>query len=100
MNEDPSVDVFSPMVYHAMCGHPVEWIGAVTEEIQALGGKPVWPIVQSVDEPRPLPVAEYGRALDMALNHPASEGVLVFTLKSALQEVKLAATKARFWGVT
>lgn len=96
----PYVDVFSPMVYHAMCGQPVEWIGAVTREIQALGGKPVWPIIQSVDEPRPLPAAEYDRALDIALNHPASEGVLVFTLKGALEEARLAATKARFRGIT
>jgi uncharacterized lipoprotein YddW (UPF0748 family) len=90
------VDVFSPMVYHAMCGQPVEWIGAVTQEIQALSGKPVWPIIQSVDEPRSLPAAEYDRALGTALDNSASEGVLVFTLKGALDEAKLAATKARF----
>jgi hypothetical protein len=90
------VDVFSPMVYHAMCGYPVEWIGEVTEEIHALGGKPVWPIIQSVDEPRPLSAEEYAAALDVALHNPAADGVLVFTLKGALDEAKLAVTKARF----
>jgi hypothetical protein len=89
-----TVDVFSPMVYHAMCGQPVDWIGEVTAEIQALSDKPVWPIIQSVDEPRPLPAEEYSQALDIALNHVASDGVLVFHLKGALNEAKLAVTKA------
>jgi uncharacterized lipoprotein YddW (UPF0748 family) len=90
------VDVFSPMVYHVMCGFEPEWIGSVTEEVRALSGKPVWPIIQSVDEPSPLSAEEYGRALDIALDNPCSEGVLVFTLEGALDPAKLAATRARF----
>ena len=90
------VDVFSPMVYHVMCGRTVAWIGQVTGEISALSGKPVWPIIQSVDEPAPLSADEYGAALDVALQHPASDGVLVFTLKGALAKAKLAVTRARF----
>ena len=92
------VDVFSPMVYHRMCGFAPEWIGDVTQEIARLSGKPVWPIIQSVDHPDPLPAAEYGRALKIALRHPASDGALVFTLKGALQEKKLAVTKEVFAG--
>jgi hypothetical protein len=91
-----TVDVFSPMVYHLMCGRPAAWIGDVTEEVNALSGKPVWPIIQSVNEPAPLSAEEYAKALDVALNHPASDGALVFTLKGALDEAKLAVTKARF----
>jgi hypothetical protein len=90
------VDVFSPMVYHVMCGRPVEWIGQVTDEIHALSGKPVWPIIQSVDEPAPLSAEQYGAALDVALQHPASDGALVFTLKGAMDETKLAVTRAKF----
>lgn len=90
------VDVFSPMVYHVMCGQPVAWIGDVTDEIHALSGKPVWPIIQSVDKPVPLSAEEYGRALDVALHHPASGGALVFTLEGALDEAKLATTIAGF----
>jgi hypothetical protein len=90
------VDVFSPMVYHTMCGYPVSWIGAVTQEVRALSGRRVWPIVQAVDEPVPLSAGEYGRALDAVLNEPAADGVLVFTLKAALAEEKLAVTKSRF----
>ncbi|MBN1936687.1 MAG: hypothetical protein JW934_18650 [Anaerolineae bacterium] len=92
----PYVDVFSPMVYHKMCNLGVDWIAQVTEEIHALTGKPVWPIIQSVDEPLPLPAAEYDCALQTALNCPAADGVLVFTLKGALDETKLAVTQARF----
>lgn len=95
-----SVDVFSPMVYHKMCGFSADWIAQVTQEVHSLTGKPVWPIIQSVDEPMPLSAAEYDRALRVALDCPASDGVLVFTLKGALNEAKLQATKARFGQLT
>jgi hypothetical protein len=89
------VDVFSPMVYHRMCGCPVAWIGDVTAELRALSGKPVWPIIQSVDEPSILSAAEYGQALDVVLHHPAADGVLVFTLKGVLDELKLSVTREK-----
>jgi hypothetical protein len=89
------VDVFSPMVYHRMCGHPVEWVGDVAAEMRALSGKPVWPIIQSVDEPSALSAAEYGQALEIVLRHPAADGVLVFTLKGALDEAKLTVTREK-----
>ena len=90
------VDVFSPMVYHRMCGQPPGWIAEVTEQVRALSGKPVWPIIQAVDEPTVLPAAEYARALDIALDCPDADGVLIFTLEAALAEDKLAATAERF----
>jgi uncharacterized lipoprotein YddW (UPF0748 family) len=90
------VDVFSPMVYHRMCGQPTRWIADVVQEIHALTGKPVWPIVQSVDEPTPLPADEYGKALDAALECTDARGVLVFNMKGALEPEKLAVTRARF----
>jgi hypothetical protein len=80
----PYVDVFSPMVYHRMCGQPPSWIADVTQEVHALSGKPVWPIVQSVAKPSPFPPQEYRRALEIALDAPASQGVLVFNLQGAL----------------
>jgi hypothetical protein len=49
-----------------------------------------------VDEPTPLSADEYGAALDAALQHPASDGVLVFTLKGALDDAKLAVTRDKF----
>lgn len=90
------VDVFSPMVYHRMCGRPPMWVGAVTYEVRALSSKPVWPIVQAVDEPDHLPAAEYGRALDTALSHPASDGVIVFHLPGVLTGNRLHITRTRF----
>ena len=90
------VDVFSPMVYHRMCGHTTEWIATITEEVHTLSGKPVWPIIQAVDEPAPLPAEEYGRALDAALHCPAAAGVLIFTLPAAIAGAKLAVTRTKF----
>jgi hypothetical protein len=90
------VDVFSPMVYHRMCGYPPQWVGEVTAEIRTLTGKPVWPIVQSIDEPTTLSPDEYGQVLDIALGHSSSDGVLVFTMKGALEAGKLDVTIARF----
>ena len=91
-----TVDVFSPMVYHAYCGRPTGWIGEVTAEVRQITGKPVWPIIQSVDEPRSVSAEEYGRALDIALERPESGGVLVFTLAGALNADRLAVTRERF----
>jgi hypothetical protein len=90
------VDVFSPMVYHRMCGYGVGWIAEVTAEIHALSGKPVWPIIQSVDMPGRLPAEEYGQALEVALHCPASAGVLVFHMRGALDDAKLGITRRAF----
>ena len=68
----------------------------MTAEVRQISGKLVWPIIQSVDEPRLVSPEEYGRALDVALRHPESGGVLVFTLAGALDAGKLAVTRERF----
>jgi hypothetical protein len=88
------VDVFSPMVYHRMCGRPPSWIAEVVQEERDLSGKPVWPIVQAVDEPSPLSPEEYAAALDAALGS-AADGVIVFTLQAAVDGAKLAVTRAK-----
>ena len=90
------IDLYSPMVYHAMCGRPVAWIDDVVRELAARTGRPVWPIIQSVDHPRPLPADEYGDALATALDCPQSAGALVFTLEGMLTPDKLAATRRAF----
>jgi len=48
-----------------------------------------------VDEPSAMSAAEYGQALDIVLGHPAADGVLVFTLKGALDEAKLSVTREK-----
>jgi hypothetical protein len=95
------VDVFSPMVYHRMCGHPVAWIAEVTEEVGRLSGRAVWPIVQSVDKPESLPAEEFEEALARAGGSPAAQGIIVFTLEGLLADNqesahRLAATKRQF----
>jgi hypothetical protein len=92
----PYVDVFSPMAYHRMCARTTQWIAQVTEEIHTLSGKPVWPIIQSVNMPDALSAQEYGEALQTALHCPASAGALVFTMEAALDPAKLAVTQATF----
>jgi hypothetical protein len=92
------IDLFSPMVYHAMCGRPVSWIDVVVRDLAARTGRPVWPIIQSVDHPRPLPAVEYADALNAALGCPQSAGVLVFTLEGMLAPDKLAVTRRALSG--
>lgn len=90
------VDVVSPMVYHRLCRQPLAWIEAVTQEVYELSGKPVWPIIQSVDEPELLTAEEYGQALDLVLHSRAASGILIFNLKGTLSEAKLAVTQTKF----
>ena len=84
------------MVYHRMCGYPAAWIGEVTAHVHRSTGKPVWPIIQSVDEPDALSAEEYGEALEIALHHPDAAGAIVFTLEGALAPDKLAVTRSLF----
>jgi hypothetical protein len=88
------VDVFSPMVYHRMCGRPVEWIAEVTAEVAAMTDSPVWPIIQAVDEPDALPDDEFDAAIQAAMSGP-SEGIILFQLKGILQGNRLAITRRR-----
>jgi hypothetical protein len=90
------IDLFSPMTYHRMCDRDVAWIGRVIQGIHAQTGKPVCPIIQSVDEPSPLPAEEYGRALELVLDHADSDGVIVFHLEGILPDDKLARTRTLF----
>lgn len=90
------IDVFSPMTYHRMCDRDVDWIGRVIQGIYEQTGKPVCPIIQSLDEPAPLPAEEYSRALELALSHADSKGVIVFNLEGILAEHKLTQTRTLF----
>ena len=88
------VDVFSPMVYHRMCGEPVPWIGEIVDYVSAKTRKPVWPVVQAHSEPKcewnpyELPAEEFEAAL-LTARGGASSGVAVFHLAYVLKENKL-----------
>jgi hypothetical protein len=94
-------DVFSPMVYHKMCGETVEWIGEVTDWVAQETRRPVWPVIQAHGEPRcewnpyRLSDAEFAGAL-RAAREGASSGAVVFTLEYLLREKKLEAMAKDF----
>ncbi len=74
------VDIFSPMVYHAMCGKTVEWISEITSWVWGRTGKKVLPIIQVADLPRPLSEAEIDLAISAAIGAKGSSGVIIFTM--------------------
>jgi len=77
----PYVDIFSPMVYHLMCGRPVSWIDQVTEWFGRNTGKGVLPIIQTVDDPETLAPREFGEAVSEAVSAPGSGGAILFNLE-------------------
>jgi hypothetical protein len=92
------IDVFSPMLYHTMCGRPVEWIGEHIRYLAGVTGKPIIPIVQAIDEPTPMPRCEFRRALLEGLAAP-SAGVMMFRLEDAAGDgEKLAAVEEAYGG--
>ena len=88
------LDVISPMVYHRMCGQQPPWIAGVCEDARVATGRPVWPIIQSVDEPVGMSAAEYRAALETAL--AAGEGALIYNLRGLEDEARRTATSAAF----
>lgn len=91
-----SADIFSPMVYHAMCNREVEWVREYSSWLAGITGKPVWPIVQATNVPRAVPAEELTQVLKEAFSAPVS-GLLVFTMEAVLQEPeKLKAVKEVF----
>ena len=89
------VDCFSPMVYHTLCGRDVPWIAEITASIGKETGKPVWPIVQAMDDPATLSPQELRQAVQTALTATGSEGVIIFNL-NALNPEKLKAVREVF----
>ena len=90
------IDVFSPMVYHRMCGQPVPWIADITGHVHGLSGKPVWPIIQTMSQPDALSDDEFRQAIDVAWAASGSSGVILYHLKGLLEEGKLAVAQQRF----
>jgi hypothetical protein len=83
------VDVISPMVYHKLCGQPVEWIAEVVRDVQSWTNRPVLPVIQSLDRPDAMPPEELHTALATALG-ASDGGVMIFTLDPLLQSAAKA----------
>lgn len=92
----PYIDIFSPMTYHLMCGQPVPWIANIASEVAELTGKPVWPVIQSVDHPTTLSNTAYTTALETASS--TTDGVIVFTLAGVIEGERIAATQQMWRG--
>ncbi|MEZ4867349.1 MAG: hypothetical protein R3C14_38850 [Caldilineaceae bacterium] len=92
----PYVDIFSPMTYHRLCNRPVTWISEVVQELSQQTHRPICPIIQSIDEPTPLPATEYDAALELAATAPGANGVIVFTLAGMVTEEKQRVTVERW----
>jgi hypothetical protein len=93
-----AVDIFSPMVYHRLCGQDVTWIAGVIRDVQTGSGCAVLPIVQAMDRPDRLTPQELGEALAVSLAGDAA-GVLIFTLGDVQGSAdKAAAVRRRFGG--
>ena len=84
------VDVFSPMVYHAIMGRPPAWVGENVEWwSQRLAGRArLWPIVQALDKPREVTPLEFDTVLRLGATGAAT-GVMMFTVQA------VAANKAK-----
>ena len=72
------VDVFSPMVYHLLCHRDASWPAKFTAETKIRTGRPVWPIVQAMDEPSKLPPEELERVI-VGSARASGTGVIIFT---------------------
>ena len=91
------VDVFSPMVYHKLCGRDIPWIAEICAWAAKETRRPVWPIIQAMDDPEALSPQELHEAVRTALTAPGSHGVIIFNLK-ALSPEKLQVLKEVFRG--
>lgn len=87
----PWVDVFSPMVYHIMCGETPAWIHSRVQGFeQETEGGIVWPIIQGCNEPGTLTHEEFQEAIRQAELAP-SGGVIIFGLNHLIKEDRLGA---------
>jgi hypothetical protein len=90
------VDVLSPMVYHRVCGKPVEWVADITRGFHELAAKPIWPIVQCWSEPSELTEEDFRETIRQGELAPSS-GIILFSLKHLVKEKRLELIKA-IWG--
>ena len=91
----PHIDIFSPMVYHAMCGKSPQWVAEMTKYVYHQTNKPVLPIIQSMDIPRKVTEIEFEKTVNSGFQIKESTGIIVFNIKG-LSDAKLKKMKAVF----
>lgn len=79
------IDIFSPMVYHKMCGRSTKWVHEMIKYMAGITGKPVLPIVQTEDKPEKISKKEFADEVHHAFKNP-SAGVIIFYLEDLLKD--------------
>ncbi len=88
------VDVFSPMLYHELCGRPLTWIGSFVKHTSNLTKKPVWPIIQTdLGKDHLVTDEEFATAVLNALD-PPSKGVIIFRQQTLIEAKQLPTLRA------
>jgi len=88
------VDVFSPMLYHELCGRPLSWIGSFVKHTSNLIKKPVWPIIQTdLGKDHLVTDEEFATAVLNALD-PPSKGVIIFRQQTLIEAKQLPTLRA------
>ncbi len=93
------IDVFSPMVYHLLCHRDAGWPARFTEETKMRTNRPVWPIVQAMDEPSKLTGEELKKVIISSTN-ASGTGVIIFTAGYLDKENKWDAAFRAFRALT
>lgn len=88
-------DVLSPMVYHGLCHREEAWPGEYSAWLHTLTQKPVWPIVQAMNEPDTLTPESFERVVRDAGERSGS-GVILFTAGHIDKEKRWASVKRVF----
>lgn len=78
------VDIFSPMLYHRMCGKEVEWIKGKVEYFWNVM-KPFLPLIQTENKISKINTDEFKKALEYAALKP-SMGVCIFFLDDLIKQ--------------
>lgn len=78
------IDVFSPMVYHKMCGRQTRWIHEIVTYMDKVAGKPILPIIQTEDRPEKISQDEFREEMVYATESP-SEGAIIFFWEDLLK---------------
>jgi len=79
------IDVFSPMVYHKMCGKETKWIHEIVSYMDKITGKPILPIIQTEDKPKKISGEEFKEEVKEAIKKP-SQGAIIFFLEDLLKD--------------
>lgn len=89
-------DVFSPMLYHELCGREVEWIARFVKYAAQETGKPVWPIIQCDLGPDHRVSDDTFAAAVLSASDSPAQGMIIFNHK-ALVAAKQTRILSSLW---